>query len=152
MATPYSDVFDQFYMFLKDYRLKILMDSSIENFENYLIGWLKPAIVEFTRNHCVQDLSQRDDTARTFNIDLTDETLVILARLMVRYWFEKEVHDVEQFRLVVQDRDFKRVSENMALQSKQATLDKIKEDIYQDLTVYGYNHLDWSKWYAGNFM
>lgn len=152
--TEYSDIFDIFMNLIADYRLVILYaddaENDTDNFENYLLGWLKPAIVEFG-DYCTQDLSLRDDSAKTFSIELTEKNITILAKLMVKYWLQKEVNDVLQMRNFVQDHDYKTHSNSQNLREKQSYLQTVKEECSQLLLDYAYRNNDWSSWASGEF-
>jgi hypothetical protein len=148
MATPYSEIFDLAKMLFKDYRLENLFTLSEEDFTTYLSGWLPFAVTDFKK--CNQSLV-RDETLQQFNETLTEENKVILSELVFQYWLTKEVNDVKQMNLHITDRDLKLYSESQNLREKSNHLDKVKEELSQKLLSYGYDHLDWTKWYSGNF-
>lgn len=149
MATNFSDVYDFFNMLVKDYRLDTLRASSEINFETYLQGWLILAIQDF--DNCVQDLSARNDTTRTFTETLTDESKTILALLMNKYWLRKEVQDITQMNLLILDRDFKRFSESQNFREKQSAYAMLQEECSQRLVSYGFKHTDFNAWAQGNY-
>jgi len=132
-----------------DYRLNHLFDSSEEDFENYLSGFLEFSIAEFTM--CNQDLNY-DTITKTFSDTLTRENKVILATLMTKYWLVKLVNDITQLNLHVTDRDFKVASEAMNLREKAIYLNHVKETCSQMLSDYGYKHNDWDSWLEQDFL
>lgn len=148
-GTAYSEIYDSFLMLVKDYRLQTLYDSSLEDFETYLIGFLMPAILEFSPV-CDQDLG-RDDDKKEFDETLTEENINLLSQLMVKYWMMKNTQDVLQMNLHLSDKDFRHFSENANLKEKSEHLNSIKETISQMLLEYGYRKTDWSAWASGNF-
>lgn len=150
MATNYSDVYDFFMLQIKDYNLNELYDASTTDFENFLQGFLREAIVEFNRI-CDQDLTDRNDTTGVFNIDLTERNVVTLARGMVKFWLEKEVQDVMDMGLHLTDRDFKHYSEAQNLQSKRGFLQDVTERVAQMYVDYGFDNVDWTAWGDGDF-
>jgi len=150
MGTQFSDVFDLFMVQIKDWRLQSLYESSELNFETYLSGFLILSIPQF-EEVCSQSLALNKET-KTFTETLTSNNQVILAKLMVEKWLEKEVQDVNQMNLHLQDRDFKVYSESQNLQAKSLHLDKTKEYNSQIITTYSYSKsTDWGGWYSGNF-
>lgn len=149
MGTALSEVYDLFMLTITDYRLIDLFNLSEEDFEAYLQAWLDMAIVEFSI--CNQDL-EYDSTTKEFPEILTRENKVILATLMMKYWMQKNVHDITQMNLHVVDRDFKVASEAMNLREKSVHLNHIKETCSQMLIDYGYKHNDWDEWVLQNFM
>jgi len=143
MATAYSDIFDLFMTLVDDYRLVALYQSNVATFETYVQSWLIFAIVDF-QDICDQDLTDRNDTTRTFNIDLTDENKVILSELMVKYWLNKEVQDKLQMNLTITDSDFKHYAESQNYREKNAALQVLIENTSQRLLSYEYKKTDWT--------
>jgi hypothetical protein len=150
MGTEFSSIFDLFMVQIKDWRLQSLYESSVLDFEVYLSGFLFLSIPQFDEI-CNQSLVFNKET-KTFTETLTNSNQVILAKLMVEKWLEKEVQDVNQMNLHLQDRDFKVYSESQNLQAKSLHLDKTKEYNSQIITNYSYSKsTDWAKWYTGSF-
>jgi hypothetical protein len=147
-GTSFSDIFDSFSLLVNDYRLISLYESSQVDFETYLGGWLLYAIQDFTV--CDQSLVYSAST-KTFVESLTTENQLLLARIMVKYWLSKEVADVTQMSIHLQDRDFKTFSEAQNLTAKSNHLNVIKEDISQALVEYSLRKNDWSSWFNGVF-
>jgi hypothetical protein len=147
-GTPFISVFDSFSMLTNDYRLTALYQTSAVNFTTYLTGWLEHAVLDF--DVCDQSLAF-DSTAGYFSVTLTSNNILILARLMVKYWLEKETNDITQMSLKLQDKDFHTYSENANLQAKSAYLATVKEELSQLLVNYGLKENDWASWYSGTF-
>jgi hypothetical protein len=148
-GTKFADIFDLFMVTIKDWRIQSLFESSVVDFENYLSGFLILAIPEF--NVCDQSL-EYDLSKREFMVSLSEENKTILAQLMMQFWLTKEVQDVNQMNLHLQDRDFKVYSESQNLREKSFHLDKVKEYNSQLITRYSYrNGINWSDWLSGNF-
>ena len=153
--TTFVDIYDLFMMLQNDYRLVALYNDDIENsttnLDDYLEGWLMFSIGDFSQ-YCTQDLEDRTDADSTFDIELTTENKTILAKYMVQYWLEKEVHDILQMRSKVQDRDFKTYSEAQNLTAKSNVLSKVKEELSQRIIDYGYKNADWETWVTDGFL
>lgn len=105
--------------------------------------FLIKAIANFRK--CRTDLEDRDDENKVFNQDLTTEEKVILANLMVVEWLTKEVNDILQMRLYLQDTDFKTYSSSQNLKEKRELLTTMKDMVESQIVQYLYNHFDWSK-------
>lgn len=148
MSTSIREIFDLFMLRVSDYRLNHLFDSSEEDFDTYLQGFLEFAISDF--DICDQDLNY-DETTKTFSDTLTRENKTILATLMMKYWLEKLVNDVTQMNLHITDRDFKVASEAMNLREKTIRLNNVKETCSQMLVDYAYKHNDWTGWLEQDF-
>lgn len=149
MGTLLSTIYDRFTMLVNDYKLTALYAASEVNFETYLKAWLDFAIADFQT--CTQSLVYTDTGTATFTETLTTENQLILARIMVKYWLSKEVQDVTQMSVHLQDRDFKTYSEAQNIREKSNHLDKVKEDISQALVDYGLRTVDWASWLDGTF-
>lgn len=147
-GTPLSDVYDIFMSQLSDYRLMALFTTSTTDFENFLESWLVYSINDF--DICNQDLTF-DSTTKLFAATLTSKNKTILATLMIKYWLTKNVNDITQMNLHINDRDFKIASEANNLKEKMAQLNIFKEQCSQMLIDYGYKNLDWSQWFSQNF-
>ena len=77
--TLYSEIFDAALSKLKDYDL---FDLSQEDCYTILLAYLRPACVKF--RVCRQNLKNRCDTLQSFNIQLTDDEIEILANEVAR--------------------------------------------------------------------
>ena len=149
MATTYSEIYDLALITIRDYKLDELYDLNPTDFETYLKGFLIRAIPKFT--NCQQDLDDRDDVADTFNITLTTKEQDILASLLINQWLNKEIQDVTQFNLHLNDTDFKHYAEGQNLKEKQNKFDENREIVNQDMVDYGLKNVDWTSWANGNF-
>lgn len=151
-GTPYSDINDRFLIQINDYNLTSIYTTDVlndtANLDIYLMGFMLLAIPEFD---CNQDLSLRDDTTKIFTETLSDVNIKILSKLMVKEWLSREVKNLLQMRLHVQDVDFKTFAEANNLNAKQNTLTLFKEECSQLLIDYGYKNNDWTSWYSGSF-
>jgi len=143
MGTKLSEVYDLFMLQVSDYRLVDLFNTSEEDFETFLQGFLEFAISDF--EICDQDLDF-DETSGEFPEILSRKNRTILATLMMRYWLQKLVNDITQMNLHVTDRDFKVASEAMNLREKTVYLNTVKEQCSQILNDYAYTNNDWDSW------
>lgn len=150
MGSKFSEIFDLFMVQVKDWRLQSLYESSTLDFEVYLSGFLMLSIPQF-EEVCNQSLAHDEET-KEFTETLSLDNKTILSKLMVEKWLEKEVQDVNQMNLHLQDRDFKVYSESQNLKEKSLHLDKTKEYNSQTMTAYSYSKsTDWANWLSGTF-
>ena len=89
MATPYSKIYEKALSKITDYDLATIPNDDLQA---TLHVWLMSAISKFRK--CKNDLSDRDDELGTFNVDLIDEEIEILALLMVSEWIEPQLNSV----------------------------------------------------------
>jgi len=146
MGTPFSSVYDLFMQYVTDYKLINLYNSSVTNFETYLSSWLYSSIADF--KNCSQSLL---NSSNSFTETLTNENIKILALLMKKYWLMKEIDDIKQMNLHVQDKDFKIYAESNNMMAKQKRLILQQEELSQILVGYGLDVVDWASWYNGVF-
>ena len=78
MATTYKELYNSVYSKIKDYDFCEMLESEADDI---LRDYIRPAILKF--EDCSQDLTDRDDEAEQFNIDLTDINFEILSNFMV---------------------------------------------------------------------
>jgi hypothetical protein len=142
MATSYSDVFELFLASVKDNDINKLYAISVETAEIYMTPFLIKAIPNFL--NCKKDLEDRNDTSRTFNITLNTDEKVTLSNLMTIEWLTQEINDINQFRLHLQDQDFKTFSEERNLDGKKKLKYDTLEDIRYQIKQYDLKNIDWS--------
>jgi len=149
MATTLDEICDLALTLIDDYRLTALYQTSgSASLNTYLEPWLLMAIDEF--DLCSQTLSY-STTTQTFTLDLTQQHKNILAQIMTKYWMQKEVQDVNQMRLHLQDRDFKTFAEANNLKEKREFYNTKQEEIDRILQKYGYRNNDWDAWDLQDF-
>jgi hypothetical protein len=149
MATPFSDIYDLFLVLVQDTKLIDLYNQSLGDFEIYLQGFLMPAITDF--DNCEQNLEVYSLTSSQFTATLTLKEKNILAKLMVIQWLLKEIQNVSQMNLHLNDTDFKRYSEAQNLREKSEYYNRLREIVNQDMVDYGLKNTPWTEWIAGNF-
>ena len=143
MGTSYTSIYELFLASIRDYNIDRLFAISLESAEAYMKPFLIRGLVNFT--NCKQNLENRDDADQEFDATLTTIEKVILSNLMTVEWLTKEVNDVLQMRLHLQDSDFRTYSEQSNLKGKREHLDITREVIDKQMVQYGYGNLDWSK-------
>jgi hypothetical protein len=136
-GTPYSDIFDIFANKITDYDLFSLEDDDIEDF---CTKYLKSAIVKFKK--CKKDLTDRDDSEKTFNLELNDEEIEILAMTMVVQWITPKILNIENIKQNMSTKDFRLTSQAEHLNRLRDIKKDLKLEITQMLTSYSYNDLD----------
>ena len=145
-ATTFAEIFDIFATLQTDYRLTNLYNASVTDYQTALQGWLIPAINDF--DNCDQSLAY---SSTTFTETLTDKNIVMLAKIMKKYWLEKEVDDILQMNLHVTDHDFKIYSEAQNMQAKRLRLMTYKEELSQAMVDYSLKINPWREWWLGTF-
>lgn len=148
MATSLRGVYDLFMQLVTDYRLDTLFDINEDDFDTYLEAWLIFAISDFS--NCDQSLCY-DEYSKDFDVTLTSQNKVILAKLMMKYWLRKLVNDITQMNLHITDRDFKMASEAQNLKQKRDYMLAVEEECSQLLNNYEYGNVTWSDWANQDF-
>lgn len=145
MSTPYSEIFNLFLFNIQDYLIDEMYTNSQEDFEVYATNFLLKAIPNFSS--CQQDLDDRNDTTRTFNITLTLTEKNILANLMTLYWLIKEINTILEMRNFLISGDYKAFSAANNLKEKRAWYESLSADVDRQVTNYGYNNNDWANFF-----
>lgn len=83
MATSYKELYNSVYSKIKDYDFIAMSEDEADEI---LHDYIRPAIVDF--EDCKQDLSDRDEALKSFNIDLTDINFEILSNFIVIKYIE----------------------------------------------------------------
>ena len=134
MPTPFDNVEDLALIAIRDYKIDKLYNYSIEQFQQYLDGFLLTAIPNF--RNCRQSLDY-DIEQRQFNADLSSMEQSILADLWVIEWFNKETNDATQIQNKLQVASaFTSHSASQNLKEKSTYLDKLREGVDVKITQY----------------
>lgn len=136
--TPYSDIYKRFTTKVQDPFLEHLYNKSVTDFEEYLYGFLLGSVDEF--DVCKQDLYDRNEDLKQFNISLSSREQEILAELMKVKWMEKEVNNINEMKLRLSNTDFKYYAESNNLLSKKALKNEMQEQVNNLITRYSYQN------------
>ena len=141
MSTTYSYIFEEFKDKITDYDLA---SFSYELQEEILNSLLRKACRKF--KVCVQDLSDRDDEARTFNIDLSEDEIDVITEWMVKEWLEPIKNDTDNLHNRINTAEFSSISPaNMQLAVKQ-TYDEARHRARSLMNEYSYRNGDIESW------
>lgn len=119
--TLYSTLYEKCLSKIEDPQLAILPE---EDLESVLHGWMTSAIAKHRK--CTNDLSNRDEKLKQFNVDLTDLELEILSILMCREWVSGQLNSVVNTLQVFSGKETKYYSQASHLAELQALDDKWK--------------------------
>lgn len=148
MSTPYSEIFELFLFNIQDYLIDDMYTSSTSDFETYATNFLLKAIPEF--GSCQQDLSDRDDTSKIFNITLTLTEKNILANLMTLSWLVKEINNILEMRNFLISGDYKAFSAANNLKEKRLWYETLSSDVNRQILGYGYSNNDWNTFFESS--
>lgn len=88
--TSYEAIYNRFARKITDYDIVELSEIDLEDM---LLDYLHSSIAKFRK--ITSDLSLRDDTFRTFSVDLLDVEIEILACLMVVEWITPQLNSTQ---------------------------------------------------------
>ena len=117
--TQYSTLYEKCLSKIEDPRLTMLPESDLESM---LHGWMLSAIAKHRK--CTNDLSNRDEELKQFNVTLTDLELEILSILMCREWVSGQLNSVVNTLQVFSGKETKYYSQSSHLAELQALDDK----------------------------
>lgn len=119
--TQYSTLYEKCLSKIEDPQLAMLPE---EDLEGILHGWMVSAIAKHRK--CTNDLSNRDEELKKFNVKLTDLELEILSILMCREWVSGQLNSVVNTLQVFSGKETKYYSQSSHLAELQALDDKWK--------------------------
>lgn len=147
-GTPYDAIIDLALVSIEDYRLNNIATTDPEAFKEILTGFMIRGLANFT--WCKQDLDNRDDELKQFNVTLTTLEKSILADYTVIAWLDKEINDTRQITAMMQNKnEAHRYSEANNLKAKEEWRVKLYEDVGVKKTDYSLINTPWKDWANG---
>ena len=139
--TAFTEIYDRALIVMQDYKLDNLANTNYDAFLVFMKGLLESGIPFF--NCCLKSLDYEEIEGETFfTSDLNRKEKSILAMCLVHEWFKRDVNDAAQYRQKLSTRDFKTESSYQSLQKRSEHLDKMKEQIVQEIQNYQVEHMD----------
>ena len=133
MSTSLETVFGKFLSQIDDIELGLIDDDDLEYF---LVGLLENAIVEF--KECKKDLTINLEEGY-IEADLTMEEIYILSLSMKLFWLSPKIHREENLRQIMQDRDFKQLSNANMLKALLQLQDVTRRELQKFKQRYAFN-------------
>ena len=138
MATSYEEIYNLAANKITDPEIALLLPEDIEElFHGYLIS----AIHKFRK--CKNDLSNRDDELRQFNVDLLDVEKEILAILVVREWLQPQLYSALLTKQVFSDKEQKYYSQSSHISELRALDETLKIEAQKLSRDYTYGSLEY---------
>lgn len=138
MATSYEEIYNLASNKITDPEIALLSQEDIEElFHGYLIS----AIHKFRK--CKNDLSNRDDELRQFNVDLLDVEKEILAILVAREWLQPQLYSALLTKQVFSDKEQKYYSQSSHISELRALDETLKIEAQKLSRDYTYGSLEY---------
>ena len=138
MATSYEEIYNLASNKITDPEMALLSQEDIEElFHGYLIS----AIPKFRK--CKNDLSNRDDELRQFNVDLLDVEKEILAILVAREWLQPQLYSALLTKQVFSDKEQKYYSQSSHISELRALDETLKIEAQKLSRDYTYGSLEY---------
>lgn len=152
--VAFTEIYDRALVTMQDYTIDKLAETNYNAFLLFMKSLLKSGIPFF--NCCLNSLDYHDEAEieinengeevivinTYFDADLTTKEQSILAMILVYEWFKRDVNDARQYRQKLNTRDFKAESSYQSLQKRSEYLDKMKEQICQEIQNYQVDNMD----------
>lgn len=140
--TSYDDILDLALVSIEDYHLNRLSVDSPQDFNIVLEGFMVRGLANF--ENCKHDLSNRNDTEREFNFELSEIEKSIIADYTVIAWLDKEINDVRQITGMMQNnKEAHRYSEANNLNAKINRRNQLIEEVATKKTTYSFSKSNW---------
>ena len=133
MATSFNTLYEKCLSKIEDPQLAMLPE---EDLESILHGWLMSAVAK--HRMCKNDLSDRDEELKQFNINLTDLEVEILGILMAREWVSSQLLSVTNTLQVFSGKETNYYSQAAHLKELQALDEKLRLEAQQLSRDYTY--------------
>lgn len=138
MATSYEEIYNLASNKITDPEIALLSQEDIEElFHGYLIS----AIPKFRK--CKNDLSNRDDELRQFNVDLLDVEKEILAILVAREWLQPQLYSALLTKQVFSDKEQKYYSQSSHISELRALDETLKTEAQKLSRDYTYGNSEY---------
>ena len=142
MSIPY-DAFDEAFLAkVTEYDFVNMLDADRENIVD---GYMKRAISEFNKI-CKYDLSNGDDTTRSFDVDIPDDELYeiinIISEGMVMQWMRQYLYRADNLENVLNTPDFYAYSPAELLYRITNAYQTSRKNYIQMMREYSYDHGD----------
>lgn len=138
MATSYEEIYNLASNKITDPEIALLSQEDIEElFHGYLIS----ATTKFRK--CKNDLSNRDDELRQFNVDLLDVEKEILAILVAREWLQPQLYSALLTKQVFSDKEQKYYSQSSHISELRALDETLKIEAQKLSRDYTYGSLEY---------
>jgi predicted component of type VI protein secretion system len=122
VGTPYSEIFDAYFVKVKDDLYTAMKPAELEL---ELIKVMEAALPRFL--YPKVNLDNRSNTSKTFDDTLTSAEIQIIATLMNVIWAESKCSDIEVARQLYRDHDFQLTSQASHLRALLALRLEVKK-------------------------
>jgi hypothetical protein len=138
MATPYSTITDRFSNKITDPDLSLLIEAE---FNEVLYNLMFSSCSKFTTS--LIDLSDRNETTKTFNQDLTDDIIDIISEGMIVEWLKPKVYHSDNLSNFLNNKDLSlAASPANILKEMKETLKESRSEFDSLVIAYSYNNSD----------
>lgn len=135
-GTPYKIITDSTRDYIRSFELSNMTE---EEGDDLLFSYLRKAIIRFRA--CKQNLNNKDEKLKQFNIVLTDEEIEILALLTYIEYFTANVIAVpELLHSMLPTKDVQYFSPANHLNSLRGLKSEYKSQVEQLISVYSYSN------------
>lgn len=135
MVTTYNEIRDLFLPKITGYSFGDLTEVEANEF---IDKYLKSATVKF--KYCVQDLTDRDDVLRQFNVILTFEEQEILAMFMILEWLNPKILSEQLLEQNLGSRDYQIYSGAAKIKEMLNLKRELTNDVNALMTFYYYTN------------
>ena len=136
--TLYSTLYERCLSKIEDPTLAMLPE---EDLEKMLYGWMLSAIAKHRK--CTNDLSDRDEDLKQFNVKLTELEVEILAIMMAREWVFRQLNSVTLTMQAFSGKETSFYSQSAHMKELSALDDKLRLEAQHLSRDYTYSNNDY---------
>lgn len=148
-VTTFEELYELFLSKVQDYRLRNAFLSDVNIATAMCYKYLIQAISKFTS--CRNDIQHPNTELAQFNCTLSVDEKNILTDLMVESWIDRNIQDLTQININLNDSTFKHASEANNLNAKMELRDRLREIVHQSMWMYDFNNTDFNTWVSGEY-
>lgn len=142
MATPYSEIYNQFLMAVQDYELleqgQPFAESQLRRIMMRTVAELEQMLLR--TSHI--DLKERDEERQEFIADLPDDVIELMVIGMTYHWLQPRLNNTENMHNVLNTRDFSQYAPQNLIFRLREILESAEDRWRRAKRHYTHDHID----------
>lgn len=154
--TLWTEIYSHAKVVIIDYKIDNLAKTNEDAFMEYMRSLLTVGLPEFygclrTLDYDFEEIEEEGKTKKVwfFKEDLDRFEIGILSKIIVLKWCQSKIQDITAFEGKIPLRDFKSMEVSTMLKQKTEYVDKLMEDIDNDISRYQIEHFSELPFFGG---
>lgn len=138
MNTPYDAVYAVFLGKIREYDYTLVEEDIVEDEMHRFLNFACTRFEEV----CKDNIADRDDENKTFNVELTLEDIDIITDGMIVYWITPYINNSDNLESVLNSKDYTQFSPANLIKSLHSMYATAQSKFEQGMKEYSYIHGD----------